>query len=105
YTGPDGALYVLDMYHGIIQHHAYVTSYLRAQMEERGLDKVTTYGRLWRVVPEGKARGAKPNLSKATSDELVKTLAHPNGWWRDTAQRLLVERADASAVPALEKLA
>lgn len=106
YTGPDGALYILDMYHGIIQHRVYVTSYLRAQMEERGLDKVTNYGRLWRVVPEkGPAPGAKPNLSKATSEELMKTLAHPNGWWRDTAQRLLVERVDASVVPALEKLA
>ena len=41
----------------------------------------------------------------ATPAQLVDTLSHPNGWWRDTAQRLLVERGDASVVPALKKLA
>jgi mono/diheme cytochrome c family protein len=105
YTGPDGALYVVDMYHGIIQHRLFVTSYLRSQSEDRGLDKVTTYGRIWRVVPEGKPRGPKPNLSRESAAKLVEHLSHPNGWWRDTAQRLLIERQDFSVVPSLEKLA
>jgi mono/diheme cytochrome c family protein/glucose/arabinose dehydrogenase len=104
YTGPDGALYVVDMYHGIIQHRAYLTPYLRAQSEERGLEKVTNHGRIWRIVPEGKVPSPKTRLSEANSIELVGALSHPNGWWRDTAQRLLVERDDASVVPALEKL-
>lgn len=104
-TGPDGALYVVDMYHGIIEHRVYLTSYLRAQAEERGLDKVTNYGRIWRVVPEGGKPGPKPSLSRASPEELVRGLSHRNGWWRDTAQRLLVERNDASTVPALEHLA
>ena len=39
------------------------------------------------------------------SAQLVETLSHPNGWWRDTAQRLLVERGDSAVVPALNKLA
>ena len=106
YTGPDGALYVIDMYHGIIQHRVFLTSYLRGQAEERGLDKVIDKGRIWRVVPDGKpVRAAKPNLSTASSAELVQTLAHPNGWWRDTAQRLLIERSDDSVAPALRQLA
>jgi mono/diheme cytochrome c family protein len=104
-TGPDGALYIADMYHGIIQHRFFLTSYLRGQAEDRGLQKVIDKGRIWRVVPEGKPRGPKPALSKASSTELVKQLSHPNGWWRDTAQRLLSERADATVVPALQKLA
>ncbi|HXG49130.1 MAG TPA: HEAT repeat domain-containing protein [Methylomirabilota bacterium] len=108
-TGPDGALYIVDMYHGIIQHRFFLTTYLRQQAEDRGLDKVTTYGRIYRIVPE---KGLPPQatrpraVSSATpSLDLVRLLEHRNGWWRDTAQRLLVERGDASVVPALEKLA
>jgi mono/diheme cytochrome c family protein len=44
-------------------------------------------------------------LSKASPEDLVKSLSHPNGWWRDTAQRLLVERNDSTAVAALKQLA
>jgi len=104
-TGPDGGLYIADMYHGIIQHRFFLTSYLRKQAEDRGLDKVIDKGRIWRVVPDGKARGPKPALSKETSAELVKHLSHPNGWWRDTAQRLLVERNDRSVDSTLLRLA
>lgn len=105
-AGPEGALYIVDMYHGIIQHRVFLTSYLRQQAEDRGLEKVTDKGRLWRVVPAGPpVRGARPNLSRKSSAELVEVLAHPNGWWRDTAQRLLVDRAEAAVVPALEKIA
>jgi mono/diheme cytochrome c family protein len=57
------------------------------------------------VVPEGKSRGPKPALSRASSSSLVEHLAHPNGWWRDTAQRLLVERRDTSVVPLLMRMA
>jgi glucose/arabinose dehydrogenase/mono/diheme cytochrome c family protein len=103
-VGPDGGLYVADMYHGIIQHRLFLTSYLRAQAKDRGLDKVTHNGRIWRVLPAGSRRPLKPNLSRATSHALVQALSLPNGWWRDTAQRLLVERADASVVPALQQL-
>jgi len=104
-NGPDGALYIADMYHGIIQHRFFLTSYLRQQAEDRGLDKVIDKGRIWRVVPEGKKARTEPALSKASTVELVKALSHPNGWRRDTAQRLLVERNDALVVPALQKLA
>jgi mono/diheme cytochrome c family protein/glucose/arabinose dehydrogenase len=104
-TGPDGALYIADMYHGVIEHRFFLTPYLRAQAEDRGLDKVIDKGRIWRVVAEGKPGGAKVAMSKETPLELLKHLSHPNGWWRDTAQRLLVERGDLSVVSALQKLA
>jgi glucose/arabinose dehydrogenase/mono/diheme cytochrome c family protein len=104
YTGPDGCLYVLDFYRGIIQHRAYMTSFLRNQILERGLDKPVGLGRIYRVVHESRPPGPAPRLSKASAAELVRHLAHPNGWWRDTAQRLLVERADAAAVPELRRL-
>jgi mono/diheme cytochrome c family protein len=105
YTGSDGALYIVDMYHGIIQHRLFVTSYLRRQAESRGLDKVTAYGRIYRVTHESKPPSPPPRLTKESSAELVAELAHPNGWRRDTAQRLLIERHDLSVVPALERMA
>lgn len=102
--GPDGCLYIADMYRGIIQHRNYVTSYLRQQSLDRGLDKPTGLGRIYRIVAEAKERGPAPNLAIATSAELVNALSHPNGWRRDTAQRLLVERNDAAAIGLLRQL-
>ena len=103
-TGPDGALYVVDMYHGIIQHRIFVTSYLRQQIEERHLEQPQNQGRIYRVLHESRKPGVKPDLGKADAAELVRHLSHPNGWWRDTAQQLLVERAEVSVVPALQTL-
>ena len=105
YGGPDGAIYVVDMYQGILQHRIYVTPYLRQQIESRGLDKPIQQGRIYRIAPPGGKRQPKPQLAQKTSLQLVYSLAHGNGWWRDTAQRLLVERKDAAAVGELKKLA
>jgi mono/diheme cytochrome c family protein len=105
YTGPDGSLYLVDMYHGILQHKAYLSAYLADQVKKRDLeDKGQHHGRIWRIVSDSGKLGAQPHLSTASSAELVKTLSHPNGWWRDTAQRLLVEHQDAASVGLLEKL-
>ncbi len=105
YTGPDGSLYVVDMYRGLIQHRVYVTSYLLKQTLDRNLQAPVNLGRIFRIIPPSGKTGTKPDLASATSAELVKDLSHPNGWWRDTAQRLLVERADASVLPALRQTA
>ncbi len=105
YTGPDGCLYLVDMYHGILQHKVFLTSYLRKQSEDRGLDKVIKHGRIYRIVHTGKPPGPKPQLASASPEALVNTLSHPNGWWRDTAQRLLVEKPAAAAIPPLKQMA
>jgi glucose/arabinose dehydrogenase/mono/diheme cytochrome c family protein len=104
-VGPDGALYVADMYRGVLQHRIFVTSYLRQQILSRGLEKPLDMGRIYRVVHEGTTLDAKPQLAKASSADLVKYLGHANAWYRETAQRLLVERADASVSGALKKMA
>lgn len=102
YTAPDGCLYLVDFYHGLIQHRTYMTSYLRAQYESRGLQSPSyELGRIYRIRHKDTPRGPKPNLGELTSAELARTLTHPNGWWRDTAQRLLVERNDKEIVPSL----
>jgi mono/diheme cytochrome c family protein/glucose/arabinose dehydrogenase len=101
YNGPDGALYVVDLYRGILQHRVYITSFLRKQIEERGLDQGLAKGRIWRIVPDGAPRaGYAPGLARASSAELVGKLGDANGWMRDTAQRLLVERQLKAAEPA-----
>jgi mono/diheme cytochrome c family protein len=104
-SAPDGTLYVVDMYRGVIQHRGYITEYLRDHILGRKLERPTAYGRLYRVVHGTTRRDNRPQLSTATAARLVEVLLHPNGWWRDTAQRLLVERGEKSAAPALRKLA
>ena len=103
-NAPDGTLYIADMYRGVIQQRADVTEYLRDQIVTRKLEEPTGLGRIYRVVHETTRRDAKPAMSKATPAQLVETLSHPNGWRRDAAQRLLVERGSQSVVPSLVKL-
>lgn len=104
-TGPDGALYVVDMHHGIIQHKMSLTEYAKDQYREKKLDKHLLTGRVFRIVPDTAKPAIHVDLTKASTQDLVGTLAHPNGWWRDTAQRLLVERNDESAVGPLKAMA
>ncbi len=110
YNGPDGSLYMVDMYRGIIQHETYVTDYLREQIESRGLEKPIGLGRIYRITYEGDwwdqllsffDEPEQPALHEAADEELVEYLFHPNGWWRDEAQQLLVERNHEEIVPAL----
>lgn len=104
-VGPDGALYIVDMYHGIVQHDSYMTPYLREQILLRNLDKGVHLGRIWRIVPENWEPTPSPKLSSKSNQDLVKLLGHEDGWYRDMAQRLLVERGDFSIVKDLESLA
>jgi mono/diheme cytochrome c family protein len=104
-NAPDGTLYVVDMYRGIIQHRTYITDYLEGKIRERGLEQPVGFGRIYRVLYDSSGRGAAPRLSALSSLRLVATLAHPNGWWRLTAQRLLVERRDTTALAQLRALA
>jgi mono/diheme cytochrome c family protein/glucose/arabinose dehydrogenase len=105
FSAPDGTLYVVDMYRGVVQDGAYQTAYLQDYIRRHGLVKPTGCGRVWRIVHDTTVRDRRPGLSRETAAGLVGYLSHPNGWWRDTAQQLLVQRGDASVAPALEELA
>ena len=109
-TGPDGSMYIVDMYHGIIQESNWTrkTSYLRGKIEDKGLQKNIGRGRIFRLVHDDYKPDFKQkfNLYKETSAQLVQHLTNiSNGWWRDEAQKLLVIRNDKSVVPALQKMA
>ena len=96
--GPDGALYIADISRGIIQHRIFMTSFLRVQVEARGLDRPIDQGRVWRVVPMGRPLRARVDLTKADDAALLECIAGPSGHLRDHASRLLVERSRSSLV-------
>jgi putative membrane-bound dehydrogenase-like protein len=111
YNAPDGSLYLVDMYHGVIQHKTYMTPYLRDQILSRGLDKPASgLGRIYRIrATSGKLETAQ-NIESFRGEDLVKLLGHPNAWQREAAQRLLVARKDdltkdLATIPALIQLA
>ena len=95
-NAPDGTLYLMDMYTGIIQDAQFVGpgSYLRRKVEQYQLDKQHNWGRIWRITYEGMDAGSHAAADvPETPAQLVEHLNHPNGWWRDTAQKLLVLQA------------
>lgn len=100
-VGPDGALYLIDMYRGIIQHKDFLTPELREQILARGLDKPLGQGRIWRIVHTDSSRLDVPQLAQADNPELLAALAHSVPWVRDTAQRLLTTRPEVT--PALQQ--
>jgi len=104
-NAPDGTLYVVDMYRGIVQHRVFITGYLEQKIRERGMEQPIGLGRIWRIAHTSTTRGERPQLSAKRPSELVPYLAHPSAWWRLTAQRLLVERRDSSVAPALRTMA
>lgn len=101
-NAPDGALYVIDMYREIIEHPWSLPPALKKYLD---LNAGSDRGRIYRIVPEGFQQPKPPRLGQATTEALVKTLAHRNAWHRETTARLLYERQDrARAVPALDSL-
>jgi glucose/arabinose dehydrogenase/mono/diheme cytochrome c family protein len=104
-VGPDGALYVVDMYRGIIQDQVFLSDELRAQALLRGLDEPIGMGRIWRITAaEDKLKAAQPQFS-SNRRKLLKHLESNNGWVRDTAQRLLIATTVRGIDRGLRRLA
>jgi putative membrane-bound dehydrogenase-like protein len=100
-TGPDGALWVADMYRAVIEHPEWIPPDWQKRLDLRaGQDK----GRIYRVFPVGTKPRRIPRLDDLDTAGLVAALDSPNGWQRDTVQQMLLWRKDAAAVPLLEKL-
>ncbi len=100
-TAPDGTLYITDMYRGIIQDAPWMNPQARAFTRESGLADNRQHGRIWRVRHADWRAGELPRMLEESTPELLRHLGHPNGWWRDTAQRLIVLRDDREDVVPL----
>ncbi len=96
-NGPDGCLYIVDMARETIEHPKSIPEPIKSQVD---LTSGRELGRIWRVKSTGKPiRRAAPNLSQVSTEELCKLLSHPNGWHRETASRMLIERQALQAIP------
>lgn len=105
-NAPDGNLYMMDMYREIIETPLSIPEELQRRLKldfYRGNDR----GRIYRIVARQprQRQDLRVNLGRMRAEELVRTLEHDNGWHRQTAQRLLVERRLVEAAPALRALA
>ena len=100
-TGPDGALYVVDMYRAAIEHPKWLPDEVVERIPWRDGDD---RGRIYRVVAVDHKNREVPALAHNSSQQLVALLRHANSWWRETAARLIYERQDIGVQGALEKL-
>ncbi|MEX0978179.1 MAG: PVC-type heme-binding CxxCH protein, partial [Pirellulales bacterium] len=102
-TGPDGALYIVDFYRRWVEHPGFVAESLRDGIDWR---QGAGHGRIWKVSRRENTWPPRPQpqMSLQTTADLVKHLESPNGWRRDTAQRVLFERRDPQAAPLLRAL-
>lgn len=104
YVGPDGALYVLDYYRQIIEHPEWMSE---EAIESGDLLNGNDMGRIYRITGPGSEKtdwNAELPLGDKSTADLIPFLAHSNSWWRLNAQRLIIDRDDASVGPELIKL-
>lgn len=102
YNGPDGAMYVVDMYRGIIQHKTYLTEYLKNEIHMRELTQPLNCGRIYKIFPKSKM----PVAFKFPTDPAAwpALLRNPNSWVREKAQQLMVDRKSAEPSQALRQI-
>ena len=99
-NGPDGALYVADMYREVVEHPASLPPVIKQHLDlTSGRDR----GRIYRIVPANFRQPNIPILDTAKTAMLVELLHHTNGWHRDTAARLLHQRQDRTAIAPLRE--
>ncbi len=100
-TGPDGALWIADMYRAVIEHPEWIPDDWEKRLDLRAGSE---QGRIYRVVPTDRSPRPIPRLDRLDAVGLVSAMESPNGWTRDTAQRLLLDRQEKAAIPALRVL-
>lgn len=98
FNGPDGAMYIVDLHRGVIQHQAYMTTYLRDKITRRGFDTLLGMGRILKVTHDHAQPKKLPVFYEMNADELIRLLEHENGWVRDRAQQQLIQMADDELV-------
>jgi putative membrane-bound dehydrogenase-like protein len=100
-TGPDGCIWVVDMYRYVIEHPRWIPLEDLAKLDVRA---GSTMGRIYRIRSKERAPRPIPRLDKLDSSSLVAALDSPNGWQRDRAGQMLLWRADMAVVKSLEEM-
>ncbi|MBL8891618.1 MAG: VCBS repeat-containing protein [Planctomycetaceae bacterium] len=100
-TGPDGALWIADMYRLVIEHPEWIPAQWQAKLDLRAGDNM---GRIYRVFPKSDSVRSMPRLDRMSQAELVMALESDNGWVRDMAQQMLIWNADAATPELLARL-
>jgi putative membrane-bound dehydrogenase-like protein len=104
YSGPDGALYVVDYYREIIEHPEWMSA---AAAKSDKLYNGHDLGRIYRISATEAAPASWTthlDMRKSPDEELIEKLADPNVWWRLNAQRLLIDRKHTQAAPVLTQM-
>jgi putative heme-binding domain-containing protein len=102
-TGPDGAIWVVDMYRAVIEHPEWIPEAWQQQVDVRA---GSNRGRIYRIVPKDDSPPPRwPNLTELSIEELAALLDSKSGTLRDMAQQVLLERGDKAVAPALQMLA
>jgi mono/diheme cytochrome c family protein len=103
-NGPDGAMYVVDMHRGVMQHIVSATPYYKNGILHKELDTLVNAGRILRIKNKGKKLDKIPDLSNVSAENLVDLLKSDNGWLRDRAQQILIYQHQDQTAPALKKI-
>ena len=102
-TGPDGALWIADMYRYMIEHPEWLPKNGQDELRPH-FRRGEAYGRIYRIVPKAKPLRTVPKLRRRKPSELVGFLSSPNGTVRDMAHRLIVESNDGSVAGQLNQV-
>lgn len=100
-TGPDGCLWIADMYRHVIEHPEWIPEAWQARLDVRaGEDK----GRIYRIKKKGQ-KVEIPNLAKLDKGQMYKlNFTSDNGWRRDTARQLVTQNVKKGVFPSLINL-
>lgn len=101
-TGPDGALWIADMYRLVIEHPEWIPQDWQKKLDLRaGHDR----GRIYRVVPESDQALPIPAFDELSDTELAAALDSPNGTVRDLVHQMLIRRGATESAPEIRSLA
>lgn len=104
FNAPDGSIYIVDMHRGILQDKAYLTPYLKKHYKDKKLDTIIGMGRILKIQHQNNTPTKTIDLTKISTQKLISFLNHPNGWYRDKAQQLMIQRKDYRIVTNLKEL-
>ncbi|MGY6648579.1 DUF7133 domain-containing protein [Wenyingzhuangia sp. IMCC45574] len=104
FNSPEGSIYIVDMHRGILQDKAFLTPYLKKHYQDKQLDTIIGMGRILKVTRSDYQPKEIIDLTKCRSSKLISYLQHPNGWYRDKAQQLLVKRQDFTVLQDVKDL-